>query len=64
MADLAPHRLLEIENFFVTYKTLEKRESRVEGWLEIDDAWRIIDEAIEMGSREVTADSPQPGTWR
>ena len=64
MADLAPHRLREIENFFETYKTLEKRESRVEGWLEIDDAWRIIDEAIEHGSREVTADSPQPGTWR
>ena len=64
MADLAPHRLREIENFFETYKTLEKRESRVEGWLEIDDAWRIIDEALELGSREVTADSPQPGTWR
>jgi inorganic pyrophosphatase len=64
MDDLAPHRPREIENFFETYKTLEKRESRVEGWLGIDEAWRIIDQAIELGSRELTADSPKPGTWR
>jgi inorganic pyrophosphatase len=60
MADLAPHRLIEVENFFQTYKTLEKRESRVEGWLEIDDAWRIIDEAIELGATR----EGEPGTWR
>jgi inorganic pyrophosphatase len=60
MADLAPHRLIEVENFFQTYKTLEKRESRVEGWLEIDDAWRIIDEAIELGATQ----EGDPGTWR
>jgi inorganic pyrophosphatase len=61
MDDLAPHRLREIENFFETYKTLEKRESRVEGWLGIDDAWRIIEEAVAAGSRKPTA---EPGTWR
>jgi inorganic pyrophosphatase len=64
MDDLAPHRLREIENFFETYKTLEKRLTKVEGWLGMDDAWRIIGEAIELGSRVATPDSPQPGTWR
>jgi inorganic pyrophosphatase len=61
MDDLAPHRLREIENFFETYKTLEKRESQVEGWLGIEEAWRIIDEAVEAGSKPSAV---EPGTWR
>jgi inorganic pyrophosphatase len=61
MDDLAPHRLREIENFFVTYKTLERRESTVEGWLGIEEAWRIIDEAMELGVQPSTV---EPGTWR
>ena len=61
MADLAPHRLREIENFFETYKTLEGRLSRVEGWLGIDDAWRIIESAIVAGGEPPTE---EPGTWR
>ena len=61
MEDVSPHRLLEIENFFQTYKTLEKRSTNVEGWLGIAEAWRIIDEAIAAGRREPTA---APGTWR
>jgi inorganic pyrophosphatase len=61
MEDVSPHRLLEIENFFQTYKTLEKRSTDVEGWLGIAEAWRIIDEAIAAGRREPTA---APGTWR
>lgn len=64
---LRPHRLVEIENFFRTYKTLEKRPTEVTGWLGMDDAWRIIDEALERGAQvrsgeaEATA---EPGTWR
>ncbi len=61
MADVSPHRLLEIENFFETYKTLEKRMTEVEGWLSVEDAWRIIDEAMTAGARAPTG---QPGTWR
>jgi inorganic pyrophosphatase len=61
MADVSPHRLLEIENFFQTYKTLEKRMTEVEGWLSVEDAWRIIDEAMTAGARAPTT---QPGTWR
>ena len=63
LEDVSPHRLLEIENFFQTYKTLEKRETDVSGWLGVDDAWRIIDEALANG-REPSADAPEPGTWR
>jgi inorganic pyrophosphatase len=61
LEDLSPHRLREIENFFETYKTLERRETDVKGWLGVDDAWRIIEEAM------VAAESPsatKPGTWR
>ncbi len=31
LEDLSPHRLLEIETFFRTYKTLEKRPTDVRG---------------------------------
>ena len=58
---LQPHRLLEIENFFQTYKRLEGRPTDVKGWLGVEDAWRIIDDAMAAGQRE-----PQsaPGIWR
>jgi inorganic pyrophosphatase len=61
LEDISPHRLLEIENFFQTYKTLEKRLTDVNGWLGVNEAWAIIDEALAAGQRE-----PQgmPGTWR
>jgi inorganic pyrophosphatase len=61
LEDLSPHRLREIENFFETYKTLEGRETSVRGWLGVDDAWRIIDDAMAAGQRSAAA---EPGTWR
>ena len=58
---VSPHRLLEIETFFRTYKTLEKRPTDVRGWLGAEDAWRIIDIAMRAG----TAPSDgEPGIWR
>jgi len=68
LGDLPPHWLREIENFFSTYKDLEGRETTVRGWLETDDAWRIVDEAMEAGERRARSapgagDKP-PGTWR
>lgn len=52
--------LREIENFFETYKTLENRPTEVNGWLGLEDAWRIIDSArAAVGTREGEA-----GTWR
>jgi inorganic pyrophosphatase len=63
LEDVSPHRLREIENFFETYKALEKRATDVRGWLGVDDAWRIIDSAMQAGA--ATADEPpHPGTWR
>lgn len=60
---LSPHRLLEIEQFFNTYKQLEKRPTEVSGWLGVEDAWRIIDESMAAGA-EPHPDGQKPGTWR
>jgi inorganic pyrophosphatase len=62
LEDISPHRLREIENFFETYKALEKRETDVSGWLGVDEAWQIIDAALAAHRDDrVEAD---PGTWR
>ena len=66
LEDLSPHRMREIENFFQTYKTLEKRPTDVRGWLGTDDAWKIIEEAVRAGLTQAASDDPPPtpGTWR
>jgi hypothetical protein len=33
----------------------------VNGWLGVEEAWRIIDAAMTAGSRPATE---EPGTWR
>lgn len=63
LADISPHRLREIENFFDTYKALEHRETKIDGWLAAADAWRIIDAAMAAGSAAPEMRS-EPGTWR
>jgi inorganic pyrophosphatase len=63
LEDVSPHRLREIENFFETYKALEKRATDVRGWLGVDDAWRIIDQALQAGA-SATDEPAHPGTWR
>ncbi len=40
--DLQRHWLLEIENFFATYKTLEGTTTEIHGWLKAEAAWEII----------------------
>lgn len=41
--DLQPHWLLEIENFFVTYKKLESgKETKVEGWKRAADVGKLL----------------------
>jgi inorganic pyrophosphatase len=64
LEDLSTHRLVEIENFFETYKALERRETEIRGWLGVDDAWRIIGEAMDRGRDQAAAPSKKPGTWR
>jgi inorganic pyrophosphatase len=45
LADLPQHLLLEIENFFATYKTLEGKEAHVCGWRSADEAKTVIEDA-------------------
>ena len=61
LEDLSPHRLREIENFFETYKTLENRQTTVNGWLGVTEAWAIIDAAMAAGGHPTEG---EPGTWR
>jgi inorganic pyrophosphatase len=37
-----PHRLIEIENFFRTYKVLEDKAVEVDGWRDESDARRVL----------------------
>jgi inorganic pyrophosphatase len=46
LQNLDPHWLIEIENFFRTYKTLEDKETEVIGWEDRAAAARIIYEAM------------------
>jgi inorganic pyrophosphatase len=46
LAGLAQHWLLEIENFFRTYKTLEGRETEVVGWEDVPAAWTVIEDCM------------------
>ncbi len=61
LADLSPHRLLEIETFFRTYKTLERRPTDVRGWLDVEDAWAIIDAAHGRRGAGRPTSHPEPG---
>lgn len=45
VADLATARLAEIEEFFATYKMLERKQTRVAGWRDWQTAQRLIDDA-------------------
>lgn len=42
LEDVARHLLLEIENFFATYKTLEGKETKMMGWRDIQKAKETI----------------------
>ncbi len=61
LEDLSPHRLLEIENFFKTYKTLEKRPTDVRGWL----GWTMRGASSMPPWRPARrGEGSDPGTWR
>jgi inorganic pyrophosphatase len=42
LQQIGQHWLLEIENFFETYKRLEGKETRVAGWRDVDAAQDVI----------------------
>ena len=45
LSSLDPHWLLEIENFFRTYKALEDKWTEVVGWEDVRSAEQIIEQA-------------------
>ena len=47
-----PHRLVEIEHFFQTYKLLEKKETDVVGWRDVDRALEVLREDRAAWGRE------------
>lgn len=47
LAQVRPHRLVEIENFFKTYKLLEDKAVEVEGWRDEVEAKRVLAEDQE-----------------
>jgi inorganic pyrophosphatase len=52
LEQVRPHRLVEIEHFFNTYKLLERKDVDVVGWREHDEARRILLEDRERFQRE------------
>jgi inorganic pyrophosphatase len=54
-----PHRRVEIEHFFETYKFLEDKTVEVVGWRDVDRALEVLQEDRATWLREV-ADSGVP----
>ena len=42
LEQVRPHRLIEIQHFFDTYKLLEAKETEVLGWRDADEARRVL----------------------
>jgi inorganic pyrophosphatase len=47
LANIAPHRLEEIAEFFLSYKNLEKKKVEVLGWKDIDQVNKLLEECIK-----------------
>ena len=52
LADVSPHRLREIENFFQTYKLLENKEVEIVGWRDLTRAREVLLHDREAFRRE------------
>jgi len=57
LEQVRPHRLVEIEHFFNTYKMLESKEPDVVGWLDAARARRVLVEDRETWQAERAAAS-------
>ena len=59
LAQVRPHRLVEIEHFFNTYKLLEAKETDVVGWRDAARARRVLleDRATFADEREAKVDN-------
>lgn len=56
LEQVRPHRLVEIEHFFNTYKLLEDKAVTVVGWRDRDRALDVLrdDRALWLGDRHLT----------
>jgi inorganic pyrophosphatase len=50
--DIAPHRLAEIEEFFRTYKNLEKKVTEILGWQDVDTVAPLVEKCVKAGSEK------------
>lgn len=48
--DIAPHRLAEIQEFFATYKNLEKKVTEILGWKNVDQVMPLVEKCIKAAS--------------
>jgi inorganic pyrophosphatase len=55
LEQVRPHRLVEIENFFATYKLLEKKETEIVGWRPVERALEVLASDRLAWEREVAA---------
>ncbi len=53
LEDLPPHYLQEIQNFFLTYKTLQNKKTEVGDFFGVETACRILDASIERFAAEL-----------
>lgn len=59
LTHVPPHLLKEVEHFFKVYKDLEGKHTQVQGWKDVDVAYRIIREAIERYEENEADDAAQ-----
>jgi inorganic pyrophosphatase len=57
LEQVRPHRLIEIEHFFLTYKLLEAKETEVLGWREAERAREVLLTDRALFEREEAARS-------
>ncbi|NJK40551.1 MAG: inorganic diphosphatase [Acaryochloridaceae cyanobacterium SU_2_1] len=51
LADIAPHRLEEIAEFFRTYKNLEKKVTEILGWQGVDQVTPLVLDCVRAGQK-------------
>lgn len=51
LKDVSPHRLEEIAEFFRTYKNLEKKETKILGWKDVNEVLPLVEECVKAGAK-------------
>ncbi len=47
LANIQPHRLKEIEEFFRSYKNLENKVTEILGWKDVDQVMPLVEECVK-----------------